>query len=237
MRALPLPEGVPAGIEAWLLELDVAAPIQPADWAVLSVAEVNSALRYRQRADQVRAVATRAALRRLLGERLRVAPASLRFGANTHGKPLLEGGAGLVFNVSHSGACAVIALGLAPGLEALGIDIERHNPDLDFNALASMAFTPLERAFLSRRGLAPHGEVGALPGFLSAFFTCWSGKEAVLKAVGVGIPDYLQQVSVRPLRDARFRVNHRVAQWRPLQACRLAAPPHYSAAVAWQAQE
>ena len=65
MQRLPLAEGTPEGLEVWHLALDLTAPIADDDDRLLSRAEWQRAQRFRHRADAVRAMATRAALRRL----------------------------------------------------------------------------------------------------------------------------------------------------------------------------
>src|SRR5688500_8796478 len=110
MQRLPLPETIPPGVEVWRLRLNLQMPIQAQDLSLLSREEHLRALRFRRHEDRVRAVATRAALRRLLAMRMRRSPESLCFAVNPHGKPRLDGETGLEFNVSHAGCYALIAL-------------------------------------------------------------------------------------------------------------------------------
>ncbi|MFN3984812.1 MAG: 4'-phosphopantetheinyl transferase family protein [Rhodocyclaceae bacterium] len=229
MRALSLPEAVPAGVEVWLLELDLDAPVPEADWRLLSDNEAARAHRYRRHEDRLRAVATRAALRRLLGERLDRPPASLSFDANLHGKPRLPIGTGIEFNVAHSGRCALIAVGVAPGLASLGVDVEQHHPAIDFDALAAHALTASERECLPARDDTER--------FVADFFLRWAGKEAVLKAVGVGISENLQRISIQPRADGGLDVQDEKVEWPLLRAHVLDVQPDYAAALAWQLKE
>ena len=123
-----------------------------------------------------RFTAARGILRQLLGCYLACRPESLVFLYGPLGKPELAGESqmGLSFNVSHSGGLAVFAI--ANGLE-VGVDIEEIHPVSDLEATASI--------FLSQDELA---EFEALPadGKLERFFTLWTYKEAVLKALGYG---------------------------------------------------
>lgn len=229
MRALSLPEGVPAGVEVWLLELDLDAPVTEADWRVLSEDEVVRAHRYWRHEDRLRAVAARAALRRLLGSRLRQPPESLRFDMNSHGKPRLVADVGVEFNVAHSGRCALIAVGASPVLAALGVDIEQHHPTIDFDALATHALTASERECLLARDDTER--------FVADFFLRWAGKEAVLKAVGVGIGEHLQRISIQPRADGGLDVQDEKVEWPLLRAHVLDVQPDYAAALAWQLKE
>lgn len=221
MRTLPLPETVPSGLEVWMLNLDLAAPLAAGDLAVLSEDERARASRYRRHADRQRAVSGRAALRRLLGARLRREPSTLSFTANRHGKPALQDG-GAVFNLAHSGNCVLIALADDNTLEAVGVDVERHDDSLDFAALAAYAFTAQERAALAQTPHAP----------TAAFFANWAAKEAVLKAVGVGIAEHLQALSIRHAADGRLDGAHAIRGWPRLRG-QVLPLPGYAAAVAW----
>lgn len=106
MQRLPLAEGAPEGLEVWRLTLDLNAPVADEDDRLLSRAEWQRAQRLRHHADVVRAVATRAALRRLLSAHTGIAPEKLVFTQNAYGKPALENADGPAFNVSHSGHVA-----------------------------------------------------------------------------------------------------------------------------------
>lgn len=221
MQPLRLPEGAPAGAEVFCLELDLEAEVPGADLHLLSEDEGARARRYRQHADQVRFVRTRAALRRLLAERLNTGASSLRFMLNHHGKPRLRGGCAadpaLHFNVSHAGRAALIALSRQG---AIGVDIERRDPGLDVLALQAHLLSAAERR--------------TSPPERPEFFDCWSAKEALLKALGLGVTEYLQQLSVLlPRHGAHYRVHSEQAAWPRLAACRLPVPDGYAAALAW----
>ena len=247
MRALPLSDSVPDGVQAWLLPLDLRAPIKQADWHLLSEDEKARVERFHQPADRVRMAATRAALRRQLAGRLGCAPAALRFELGPNDKPRLSSQGGhkpaVTFNVSHGGEYALIAVSTAPGVASLGVDIEQRRADLDLEDLAEYAFTSSERAFLHRCKPCA-GESGAPPGldYASAFFFNWVAKEAALKALGVGISEHLQTLSVRIVNERdktsstalNVALEHERVEWRPLQACPLPAPGGYYAAIAWQ---
>lgn len=222
MQPLHLPESLAADTGVWRLDLDLTAPPADADWGLLDAEEGARALRLRRHADRVRFVATRAALRRLLAERLGCAPRALRFETGPHGKPRLRRGrAGqpaLDFNVSHAGGFALIALSRRG---AVGIDIERCNPDLDTARLEPQVLSPLERRMEACRR--------------PDFFECWVVKEAVLKALGLGIAEHLGQLSVLNPGQGdgrRYGLRHACLGWPSVSAWRLEAPPGYVAALA-----
>jgi len=120
-------------------------------------------------------VITRAALRLLLAARLDCPPHVLGFATGPHGKPFLvsDGAAPLCFNVSHSGARALVAIGPAE----LGVDIEDLARDGDLELVAKRVFTAAEQAALKARAGA---------GRAALFFRLWTVKEALIKARGSG---------------------------------------------------
>lgn len=144
--------------------------------AVLSPDEWQRAERYRIDRSRWDFIVARAALRHLLGARLGITPAEVALTYGPHGKPtLLDGSAGVTFNLSHSGDLALCALG--EGVE-LGVDVEAIRPVDDLEALARRFFAPQEADWLMG-----HED----PERLAAFFRMWTCKEAYAKAVGRGL--------------------------------------------------
>ncbi|PWB81699.1 MAG: 4-phosphopantetheinyl transferase [Methylocystaceae bacterium] len=217
LHRLRLPRYVPEDVEVFRLDFDLVNPAPSADWAVLGDDERERAAKFHRHDDRVRAIATRAALRRLLGERLHREPGALRFDAGPHGKPLLREGAALEFNVSHSGGFALIALSRTG---AVGVDIERRDRAIDVTSLASLVLSPDEQAA---------GEGG-----VDAFFERWVVKEAILKALGLGVAEQLQALSVwRPGAAEEYELRHAEEDWSGVGAWALDAPPGYAAALAF----
>lgn len=147
----------------------------PGEGELLSEDERRRAERFRFAVDRQRFTRTRAALRRILAERLGLEPPQVRIRTRWDGKPELDGPAGgLRFNLSHSEGLAAVAV----GRRELGIDIERIRELPDRDELAETVLTPAERAAFAR-----------LPEPLRtrAFFIAWTRKEAFLKAVGDGL--------------------------------------------------
>ena len=159
----------------------------PEDWRVLSPDERSRAERLRRPSARAQFVATRAALRRILGGRIEVEPARVEFRIRPGGKPELAGAgaeSGWRFNVSHTDGLYLIAL--ARGFE-VGIDVERGwtpGPG-ELAALVGRHFSPAERA---------EWESAVEADSMSAFLRIWTRKEAVLKASGVGLVDDLRAV-------------------------------------------
>ncbi len=85
----------PADVDIWHVAMPSAG--HNLDESCLYEDERERAARYRQVADRVRFVATRLALRDLLGRYVDVEPAPLRFAMTRHGRPELAGFACLSF--------------------------------------------------------------------------------------------------------------------------------------------
>jgi 4'-phosphopantetheinyl transferase len=185
------PGPTPATVaDVWIADLDTVDAAED----TLSEEDRDRAARFRFSHDRRRFCAARTLLRRLLGDRLGVPASALRFGAGPYGKPFLLSPApgqgldpGLEFNVSHSGPMAVCAVAGQP----LGVDIQRVNPDLEWPALAQGFFAPGEYLAITSLPEAERRD---------AFFACWTRKEALVKAAGLGLSHPLDafEVSVDP---------------------------------------
>ncbi len=119
-------------------------------------------------------VATRAALRTLLGRYLKLAPGTVPIVVDPNGRPRLAA-ADLRFNVAHSGDLALIAV--TRGGE-VGVDVELLRPVDRAQEIAARNFHPAEQAAIRTASVAE------LP---TAFMRLWTRKEAVLKALGAGL--------------------------------------------------
>jgi 4'-phosphopantetheinyl transferase len=155
-------------------------------WEVLDAEERARADRYRVEDDRRRSIVARGTVRTLLGRRLGREPRDLGFVEGPQGKPALIGGE-LEFNVSHSGDRVAIAI--AEG-GPVGIDIEVEQPrTTDLVVLARRYFSPVEALAVEN----------AADGAIPLFFTIWTAKEAVIKAVGGGLSIQLASFSVLPV--------------------------------------
>lgn len=138
-----------------------------------------------------------ARLRQQLGALLSAAPQTICLEAGAHGKPALAGShsaTGLQFNLSHSGAWGLV--GWAWG-RAIGVDIECWRPMHDEAAVV--------RRFFSAAEVAAYQQL-AVPQRTPAFFSCWTRKEAYVKALGrgLGLPLDSFDVSMGDASEARL---------------------------------
>jgi 4'-phosphopantetheinyl transferase len=176
-------------VHAWAVPLDVSQQACEGLLATLVPDERQRASEFRFEDPRRRYVIARGTLRRLLGEYLHVEPTSIELTFDENQKPHLasqHATADLHFNVSHSGDLAVI--GFALGCE-VGIDVEQLRDVGHLEQIARRFFHPSEtNAVLSTAESARN----------LAFLRCWTGKEAILKALGTGIVGNLAgfQVSI-----------------------------------------
>jgi 4'-phosphopantetheinyl transferase len=194
----------------------VALDAQPAAvGAVLTEDELLRAARFKVEDGRRNFVATRGALRILLGRYLDEDPATLRFTATPTGKPGLVQPSMLQFNVSHSGDVGFIAVG---GVE-LGIDVEQIKPRRDLEGLAKRVFTTREREAISGEALAFHRH--------------WVAKEAFVKATGRGVASVRSfEVLLDAPGGARLvHVGGDTDEAKRWTLAPLEAPPGYAAAV------
>jgi phosphopantetheinyl transferase len=126
----------------------------------------------------------RGRLRHLLGAMLNIEPARVQLEYNSTGKPRLAAShrSTLEFNVSHSGDWALFGFGQT---SPVGVDTELFQRRTNFEALAPQVLSTNERATLE---LLPPADRNL------AIMRAWVAKEALLKAIGVGIGSGLQSV-------------------------------------------
>ncbi len=182
------PELDRSSLHVWFLNLDEGSTLpMETHTERLSREEKVRAHRYSHAVSQRAFILTRSHLRRLLGSYLGIEAEAVDLEINMHGKPRLsrtEENQGLVFNVSHSGAMAVLVFGRDM---ALGIDVERVRPRRDLDRLAEYGLSEAELDHWRRLGPADRPE---------SFIRYWNAKEAFVKATGRGIAVGLKQVVV-----------------------------------------
>lgn len=182
----PFPPG-PGEDEVHVWKADLALPsLEVARLAgLLDEAEARRASRFRFERDRAAFTAARAILRTLVGRYLGRRAEDVRFSYGSEGKPSLAGDpVSLTFNLSHSSGVALFAFARR---RAVGIDIERVRDQPDLGELAERFFSPAEVAVF--QGLPPAAR-------MTAFFLCWTRKEAYIKARGGGLSIPLDTFSV-----------------------------------------
>lgn len=221
---IPLTEGSSADLEALA--------------KCLSASERGKLQRLSRPAGRQAFLVSRGALRHVLGGYLQQPPKALDFTYGPQGKPALKlkhptaqhqddsPWCSLEFNLSHSGDWVVIAL--CQG-RSIGVDIELIRLLSQLPSLCQRCLTPAETATV--QGLEPTQAN-------LRFLQYWTGKEAYLKALGLGLTASMTSVELaippgaialqpapitpEPLHDQGWHIY----QWQP--------SPEYIAAIAVQ---
>lgn len=142
--------------------------------AMLAEREREKAGRFRFADHRRRYCISHGALRVVLGGYLAADPAALRFASGARGKPVLDGGHRLEFNLTHSAQLAMVAV----ARHAVGIDCEKVRHLERLLDIAQRQFSAAEYAAL--QSLPERDQ-------LAAFYRCWTRKEAYVKALGLGL--------------------------------------------------
>ena len=177
----------PQHVDIWLTSTELGEGQVRAYRESLSQGERARAQKFKSDAKYREYIVTRGLLRQTLTSMAGLDIAGVDFLDDEHGKPCLDSrvaGETIAFNVSHSHGLALVAL--TPG-GRLGVDLEKIRPEVDW--------LPLARRYFSGT------EFRALDEFpedlrLKAFFTCWTRKEAFVKALGAGVVYGLKEFDV-----------------------------------------
>jgi 4'-phosphopantetheinyl transferase len=188
---------VPDEVHLWAWALprhagagEAAAIDLPTHIEILDQQERERMQRFYFAPDRARFAVAHANLRRILGGYLHQPAAGLRFRANSFGKPELSSGdsrTSLHFSLSHSRSIAVLAV---TNGEPVGVDVEDVKP-IEAE-VADSHFSASERSQLNQL----QGDA-----WLRGFYRCWTRKEAILKAEGVGLSRPLDSFDVSLLPD------------------------------------
>ena len=190
-------------IEVWWARIDQARDEFAAD---LDEVERGRLAAYLRDDDKARFLLGCTIVRRLLAARFSLPAAKVRLDrtcpvcGKPHGKVRTDG---VELSVTHSGELVGVAVGDRP----VGLDVEKVDPGIDIDAVATMSLADEEL-----RELAKYDGIAKA----EAFTTYWTRKEAVVKATGDGLRTDLRTVTVP----------------HGMQLCDLPVDPHHRAALA-----
>lgn len=196
--AVPWPLGIPTPdladreVQVWRADLRPPAERLRELAATLAADERDRAARFHFPEHRERFIAGRGLLRELLGRILDRPAAALRFIQGAHGKPMLAGedaAVGLCFNLSHSGDRALYAV----ARREVGVDLEVLERTVAYAGVAERICAPREWTVFQALPTEQARE---------AFFTCWTRKEAIAKALGDGLASGLRTLDVCFREDA-----------------------------------
>ncbi|MEE9344862.1 MAG: 4'-phosphopantetheinyl transferase superfamily protein [Methylococcales bacterium] len=168
----------PSAIHVWHVNLKLANNDYQQLKTYLNPEEQQRLQRYTHQPAQQQFLAARGRLKQLLAGYLGTTPGSIQFELGQYRKPRLAGTTidnGLVFNLSHSGTVALIAISKN---RALGVDVERIDSKHNLQGMAQRCFSDQELRRWSQ---------SEEPGKTIKFYDYWCAKEAFLKATGRGL--------------------------------------------------
>ena len=174
-------------VHIWRASLEIDRETQEKYARVLSDEERARAERFVHERDRISYIASHGFLRELLARYLECRPNTIEFTAGPHGKPAVSqprSPFALGFNLSHAHGVGVAAV--VRGRE-IGVDVEKIRPDFAGEEIAQRYFSEAEIAELKQ---VPREQRA------TAFFLCWTRKEAYVKALGEGLRFPLDRFSV-----------------------------------------
>jgi 4'-phosphopantetheinyl transferase len=215
-------------IDLWSFSTKASRHVVARFERVLAPEERDRAFRFRFHHLYVSFVVGRGILRYLLGHYLHCDPAKVCLVYGLNGKPALASPSSIRFNATHSGGLGAIAVSL---YREIGVDVEQIRQLPDMQQIAEHFFGPEEAS-----------EIMSLPRTERecSFFSCWSRKEAYIKATGDGLSAPLPsfRVTVRPDVAARFvHVQQNVDEARAWTLHDLKLAFGYAAALAYRDQQ
>jgi 4'-phosphopantetheinyl transferase len=181
-------DGILPDDEVHVWHVDLVAWDEEADSLLkpLSAEEQERAARFKFPGPRNQYLISRALLRRALGRYLKIEDREVRFRTAKNGKPELASDSDLRFNLSHTQGATVFAI---TRKRQVGVDVERMRKDTNAMELAERFFSRPEVQWLRSQ---PASEV------IASFFSCWTAKEAYIKAQGGGLSMPLSSFGVLP---------------------------------------
>jgi 4'-phosphopantetheinyl transferase len=184
-------------VHVWCAWLDQSIPSLEWLTQTLSMDERMRAERFQFKQDRQRFIIGRGLLRTILGYYLGIEPGRLHFCYGIYGKPALAempGTSTLRFSVAHAHGLALYAVTRD---RELGVDLEYIRHIAETEQIVDRYFSDREKAVFRTLTADKKQE---------AFFTCWTCKEAYLKATGEGLTRPLKQIDVSlvPAEAARL---------------------------------
>ena len=170
-------------VSLWWAPLDISDSVQRGFCGCLSSQERRRADRIRHPVARGRFVAARRWLRYLLASQLDCEPEDVPMVTGDQGKPSIAG-SDLAFSASRT---AGVALYATSRRMEVGVDVEAIRATIDVDGMAARFLSPTEQRALA--SLSPARR-------LTAFFECWTRKEAHVKGIGTGLGCALRDMDV-----------------------------------------
>lgn len=155
----------------------------------LNSTEINRAERFHKEIDGNRFIIYRSILKLILAAYTKLDVQEIDFDYHSNKKPYLASHPWLHFNISHSEDYAIIAV----SRKKVGIDVEFMSEDFNFNEILPDIFNDNEILSIQNSANKKH-----------AFYTSWTRKEALVKALGKGIDEDFKYI---PCLDGQHTID------------------------------
>jgi len=186
-------------VHIWNFDLDKINSQKERFEKILSNDELTRADKFHFEIDKVRYICSRGLLRILLRVYTKLSPKEINFTFNDYGKPSLStirNNPGLHFNLSHSKQ--FMSVGFVKDA-LIGMDVELMKPLKDHLEIAKRFFSNSE---IEQLNAFPKEKI------LEGFYSCWTGKEAVIKLSGEGLSYPLKDFDVQ-LKELNVKESYR----------------------------
>lgn len=163
---------------------------------LLSQTEIEKAKKYRFVEHENSYITRRAILRYILSLYLEVPPKEIEIELGQYGKPYLKKTRrNLHFNMSHSKGLVYYVV---TKIGSVGIDIEFIDKEKDVDNLAQLVLHEKELKLYEQMPEEKR---------IRLFYDYWSQKEAIVKAIGVGLSQPLKSIQmIEPIKSSNFQV-------------------------------
>ena len=193
-------------IHLYLAHLQISPHLESNIMSFLSADEITRSKSFRFLKDRSAYIAARGYLRMLLAKYIDKSPREISLSYTAEGKPFISPSKGIHFNLSHSGNRAVLGFSKEG---PIGVDIELVKREVNIDLVARHSFSMVEQQKLFSLPSEQQRE---------AFFTCWTRKEAFIKAKGEGMSIPLDEFEVSLVPGEKPELRH--AEWDPEEPSR-----------------
>lgn len=184
MLTLDMPELIGNAVHVWALDIANHKGEMDRFERLLNKYEWQRAEKFVFEKDRHAFIIRQAVLKELLEGYLDIKAEEVYFEFDEYGKPRMDAGVEMHFNLSHSDGMVMYAFSKD---QDVGVDIERMREGVEFDKIVENYFSDIERDvyFGFRRDERA-----------KSFYTGWTRKEAYLKAIGLGLSKSLDKFSV-----------------------------------------
>lgn len=173
-------------IYAWIIENNNENYYKCLEYRyILSYEEQHKAGNFKFEKDMRSYIISHISLRLLLSMYSKEQPKQIKFRTNHYGKPSIEI-ADLHFNLSHSHQKILIGI----YKREIGVDVEYIDTKLNIDDFSNLILTTKEKSLLDQLN-ASNKQI--------KFFELWTRKEALLKAIGTGINNRINDIDLSDL--------------------------------------